>query len=298
MKIFITGGSGFVGTYLSNFLLDKGCHVTALGTRPRHGLQGKNNFRYIAADTTQTGAWQDELQTMDAAINLAGKTIAKRWTKRYKEKIYKSRILSTRNLVDALPQRPEFTLCSTSAVGYYGNRAEDILREDTPPGNDFLADIAADWEAEARHAQDRGVRLALCRFGMVLGRGGGALAKMMPAFRYFIGGPLGNGSQWFPWIHMQDLVSALLFILALPDINGPVNLTAPSPIRNRDLARILGRLLKRPAAMNVPAFMLQMMMGELGRSMLYSQRVVPDKLTTHGFQFKFPEIESALEDLI
>lgn len=298
MNIFITGGSGFIGTYLSNYLLQKGHQVIAVGIRAAHDLDGSDGFDYISADTTRKGPWQEKLNPVDAAVNLAGNTIGKRWTRSYKKQICDSRILTTRNLVEALPPDKNITLCSASAAGYYGDRGEDILEEDAPAGNDFLAGLSQDWEKEALQAKEKGARVVITRFGLVLGRGGGVLKKMLPAFRFFVGGPLGDGRQWFPWIHLRDLASALLFVIENSEISGPVNFTAPDPVRHKDLAKTLAKFLKRPSAMPAPGFMLRLALGEMGQALLSSQRIIPSKLTKFGFDFKFPTIEKAIKDLV
>ncbi len=298
MKIFITGGTGFVGSFLIPFLLETGHDITTVGTSDSHKLEGRKNFHYFSADTTEKGKWQDDLENMDAVINLAGRNIFKYWTKGYKQQIYDSRILTTRNLVEALPSGKNIVLCSTSAAGYYGNRGDELLTEKISAGQDFLAQVCVDWEKEAYKARDKGVRVAITRFGVVLGRNGGALAKMILAFRFYTGGPLGGGMQWFPWIHIYDLVSALDFIIEHPDMEGAFNTCAPEPVRNRNFAKILGRVLHRPSFLPAPAMIIRLIMGEMGASLMNSQRAVPAKLTEHGFRFQFPGVESALSDII
>lgn len=298
MKIFITGGSGFVGTNLSFYLLEKGHSIIAVGTSLSHKVISHENFRYISADTTIKGAWQDALKDVDAVINLAGKNIFKLWSDNYKKQIYKSRILTTRNLVEAMPDKKDTILCSTSAAGYYGDRADEVLKEDSLPGYDFLAKVCIDWEKEAFQAQAKGIRVAAMRFGVVLGKNGGALAKMVPAFKFFAGGPLGSGLQWFPWIHMDDLIAAIIFILENPDIKGPLNFCSPNPVRNRDFAKTLGKVLSRPSFMRAPSFMIRLIMGEMGKSLMSSQRAIPDKLLKHGFTFQYPDINNTLYDLV
>ena len=298
MNILITGGSGFVGKALSYYLLGQGHSVTAIGRSSVHQWSGYENFHYISADTTQKGAWQDRLQGMDAVVNLAGATIFRRWTKRYKAQIYDSRILTTRNLVAALPDNPDVTLCSASAAGYYGSRGEAALSEDARPGDDFLAKVCIAWENEASQAKAKGIRVALMRFGVVLGKGGGAIQKMLLAFKLCAGGPLGNGKHWFPWIHMADLTAGICFLLENVDVQGPLNFCAPGQVRNVDFARALGNALNRPAFMPVPAFMIYLMMGELGTSLLSSQRPVSEKLTGYGFEFKYPGIDNALREIV
>ncbi len=298
MNIFVTGGSGFVGTNLSYYLLRQGHRVTAVGRSSFHKLSGHENFQYISADTTQKGTWQDTLGKMDAVVNLAGTTIFRRWTKISKSQIYDSRILTTRNLVKAMPDNRDVILCSASAAGYYGGRGDKILNEDERPGDDFLANICIAWEKEAFRAEAKGIRVAAMRFGVVLGKSGGALQKMLLAFKLFAGGPLGNGKQWFPWIHMDDLTAAILFIIENPAIKGPVNFCAAEQVRNADFARALGNALNRPSFMPAPAFMIRLIMGELGASLLNSQRPVSDKLTGYGFRFQYPDIDNALRAIV
>jgi hypothetical protein len=298
MKIFITGGSGFVGTNLSFYLLEKGHSIIAVGTSLSHKVISHENFRYISADTTKKGAWQDALKDVDAVINLAGKNIFKLWSDNYKKQIYKSRILTTRNLVEAMPDKKDTILCSTSAAGYYGDRADEVLKEDSLPGYNFLAKVCIDWEKEAFQAQAKGIRVAAMRFGVVLGKNGGALAKMVPAFKFFAGGPLGSGLQWFPWIHMDDLIAAIIFILENPDVKGPLNFCSPNPVRNRDFAKTLGKVLSRPSFMRAPSFMIRLIMGEMGKSLMSSQRAIPDKFLKHGFTFQYPDINNTLYDLV
>ena len=298
MKIFITGGSGFVGTDLSHYLLKEGHSVIATGRSSSHKLVGHDNFQYISADTTQKGDWQNALHNVDAAVNLAGINILRLWTDSYKAQIYDSRILTTSNLVEAMPGDKGVTLCSTSAAGYYGNRGDEILKEDARPGDDFLAKVCIDWEKEAYQAEAKGIRVVTMRFGVVLGKSGGPIKKMLPAFKFFVGGPMGNGKHWFPWIHMNDLISAILFILENREIKGPVNFCASEPVRNIDFAKALGNTLNRPSFMTVPAFMIRLIMGKLGASLLNSQRVSPDKLTRYGFKFQHPDINSALSEIL
>lgn len=298
MKLFITGGLGFIGRYLSNFLLDRGHRVVAVGTRAGDNLIQHNNFKYISADTTQKGSWQDGLIDVDAVINLAGKSIFRRWTKRNKKEMYESRIQTTRNLVDALPENKRMTLCSTSAVGYYGDRGDEVLTETASCGDDFLAGLSSDWENEAFRAEAKGIRVLTTRFGVVLGKDGGAMGKMVPAFRFFIGGPMGNGRQWFPWIHMDDLLSAILFIIENQEIRGPVNFTAPNPVRNRDLAKTMGQVLNRPAFMPAPRLMIRLALGEFGSTLLSSQRAVPEKLLHFDFNFKYPDLVHAVRSVV
>lgn len=297
MHILITGASGFVGGHLSRVLLEKNHTVTGLGTSREHALAPHEGFTWISADTTRPGPWQAAVPEADVVVNLAGRTIFKRWSKSYKRQMQDSRILTTRNLVTALPPDCGSVLLSTSAVGFYGSRGDEILTETTTAGNDFLAALSSDWEAEARQAEKRGARVALMRFGVVLATGGGALGKMVPAFRMFAGGPVGNGRHWFPWIHMADLIRAVEFLISGKDLNGPFNFVAPGQIKNGDFARALGKSLGRPAVIPAPAVMLRLVMGEMGNTLLSSQRAEPRRLQQAGFDFQFPDAAQALGDL-
>ncbi len=287
-----------MGTYLSNYLLQAGHRITALGSRSTYDLIDHPDYTYVSADTTQAGDWQKLAADADWLFNLAGRTIFQRWSRRYKQQIYDSRILTTRHLVSSLPDQSRAVLVSTSAVGYYGDRGEEALTENSIPGHDFLADLAKDWEGEATAAETKGARVVVARFGIALGRDGGALAKMVPAFQTFMGGPLGSGKQWFPWIHIHDMVGALEYLAAGDDHHGPYNICSPNPVRNGVMATALGKALGRPAVMTAPAFMLKMMMGEVAGTLLASQKALPDNLQRAGFEFTFPEIDAALADLV
>jgi uncharacterized protein len=298
MKVFITGGLGFVGRYVANFLLQQGHDVTATGSRNSPMAPVHANFRYIAADTTREGDWQQAAAAADVLVNLAGRNIFRRWNEPYKQQIYDSRILTTRHLVQAISAGKPTTLISTSAVGYYGDQKDDILMETRPPGTDFLATLSRDWEAEALEAEKAGARVAVTRFGIVLGRGGGALAKMAPAFKFFLGGAIGNGKHWVPWIHIRDVAAALLFLMENSNCRGPFNFSAPEPVRYRELSNALGRALRRPSFIKTPAFAVRLAMGELGNVLLGSQRAVPRRLIEAGYRFQFTDVDSALNDLM
>jgi len=294
----MTGGLGFVGTQLSGRLLKMGHQVTVVGRDPGPRAYTPQDIRYVSADTTVKGTWQDEVRDQDAIINLAGASIFRRWNDKTKKLIYDSRVLTTRNVVEAMPKGKGALLCSASAVGYYGFRADEKLTEDDIPGSDSLAMVCTDWEQEAHKATDRGVRVVITRFGIVLGKTGGALGQMAPAFKKFVGGPLGSGNQWFPWIHMEDLLNAFMFVFDNEDVDGPVNFCSPNPVRNKDLAKALGKVLSRPSFLTTPAFMLRLVLGEFGSVLLEGQRAIPAKLIKHGFNFRYPKIMGALEELI
>jgi len=233
-------------------------------------------------------------------INLAGASIFSKWTEEHKRAIRESRVNTTRNIVEGIPsplQKP-FTLLSTSAVGYYGFCGDEELVEDSPPGNDFLARIALEWEGEALKAREKGARVVITRFGIVMGEKGGALGQMIPLFKKYIGGPIGSGKQWFSWVHIKDLTEAFVFLLKHPEISGPVNVCSPNPVRNKDLARALGKALRKPSFMPAPGFMIKLVLGEFGSVILKGQRVIPKRLLDHGFVFQYADIEKALQGIV
>ena len=298
MKITITGASGFVGTHLTHTLLEQGHTVTGIGRSKKNPHAAVDGFNWISADTTRTGAWQQSISEADVIINLTGKNIFGYWTKACKSQIYHSRILTTKHVVASLPKNSRTVLLNTSAIGYYGDCGETLLTENRGPGDDFLASVCRDWEKEALKAREAGCRVVLMRFGVVLGRHGGALDKMVPAFNLFAGGSLGKGTHWFPWIHMEDLAAAILFLMETSSLSGPFNFCAPETVRQKTFARELGKVLKRPTIMPAPGFMMHLLLGEMGRALMSSQRAIPDALTRAGFQFDFPKLSMALMDIL
>ncbi|MBU8911982.1 MAG: TIGR01777 family oxidoreductase, partial [Desulfobacterales bacterium] len=297
-KILITGASGFIGKRLAHLFLLKGYHVTGIGTSLNHPLskqfqEFKYKFKWISADTTIEGKWQDHVAESDIIINLTGRNIFKYWTKKYKKAIYDSRILTTRHIVNAIENGKTQKLLTASAVGIYGDCKEDLLTEKRTPGNDFLAKVCKDWEKEGLMARKKGVRVAVMRFGVVLGEGG-ALSLMIPAFKLFSGGPLGDGRQWFPWIHIKDLEKAVEFIVENEKLEGLFNFTGPVPVRQKQFAKALGHALNKPAFMPAPSFIIKTIMGELGGSLLKSQKAIPENLMESGYSFSFSDVGSAL----
>jgi uncharacterized protein (TIGR01777 family) len=299
MNIFMTGGTGFVGAFLSQELALKGHDITILTRKERHPAPLHSRIRFLTGDPKQEGAWMAQVPEYDWVINLAGASISTKWTDEAKQMLYDSRVLTTKNLVAALAAGDRRQLfCSTSAPGYYGPRGEEELTEESPPGQDFLAKLAQDWEAEALKSQDLGIRTVVTRFGIVLGQGGGMLEQLVPLFRRFVGGPVGSGEQWLSWIHQEDLVQAFLFLPEHPELVGPVNFTSPNPVRNREFVKALGRALNRPAFIPMPAFMLRLVLGEFAEVILTGQKVLPQKLLAAGFQYHFPTIDQALTHLL
>ena len=300
MKILITGGTGFVGTQLTSRLIQDGHEVTILTRSIKKSDKVPQGISYLQGDPTQKGPWQEAIKNQDAIINLAGASIFSKWTDEHKKAIRESRVCTTQNIVEGIPSRPErpFTLFSTSAVGYYGFHGDEELVEDSPPGNDFLARIAKEWEGEALKAREKWARVVITRFGIVMGEKGGALSQMIPLFKKYIGGPIGSGKQWFSWVHIKDLAEAFVFLLKHPEISGPVNVCSPNPVRNKDLAKALGRALHRPSFIPAPVFMVKLALGEFGSIILEGQRVIPRKLLDSRFVFQYPDIEKALQSIV
>ena len=254
----------------------------------------------MQGDPTQKGSWQEAIKNHDAVINLAGASIFAKWTEEHKKAIRESRVSTTRNIVEGIPSHPQkqFAFFSTSAVGYYGFCGDEELTEESPHGDDFLARIALEWEGEALKVKEKGARVVITRFGIVMGEKGGALGQMIPLFKKFIGGPIGSGRQWFSWVHIKDLAEAFTFLLKHPEISGPVNVCSPNPVRNKDLAKALGRALHRPSFMPAPGFMIKLVLGEFGSVILEGQRVIPKRLLDSGFAFQYPEIDKALQEIV
>jgi len=301
MKIFVTGGTGFIGRHLSGRLAESGHEVFIL---TRSAVKAKESFPWatiVEGDPRKPGEWQQKASESDAAVNLAGASIFTIWTDAARKNILDSRILTTRNLVDGLCVSGRGkTLLNASAVGFYGSRLDDqILTEESSPGSEFMSEVCVKWENEAEKAAASGTRVALLRFGIVLGKGGGALSKMLPAFRTLFGSTMGSGRQWMPWVHEVDLANIFLFLLDNKEISGPVNCVAPNPVRNSDFARVLARTLGRPLVMPaMPGFLLRILVGEFANLVLKGQRVVPKRLMEAGFSFRFPTLQQALENIV
>jgi uncharacterized protein (TIGR01777 family) len=299
MKILITGGTGFVGTQLTSRLIQDGNEITILTRSLKGEKRASLGISYLEGDPSKKGPWQEAIKNHEAIINLAGASIFSKWTDEHKKAIRESRVNTTRNIIEGIPSHPskKMTLLSTSAVGYYGFSGDEELVEDSPPGNDFLARIAVEWEGEALKAKEKGVRVVMTRFGIVLGEKGGALSQMIPLFKKYIGGPIGSGKQWFSWVHIKDLAEAFVFLTRHPEISGPVNVCSPNPVRNRALAKALGKTLHRPSFMPAPGFMVKLVLGEFGSVILEGQRVIPQRLLENGFVFQYPDIEKALQSI-
>lgn len=299
MKVFIAGGTGFIGQVLIRKLLQEGYGVTALARNPGKIGDLSGQIRLVPGSPLIAGPWQQEVAGHEVIINLTGASIFTRWTPAAKKMILHSRVAATKNMVEAIPAQTGSppTLINASAAGYYGFCGDEEKYETDPPGAGFLASVCQAWEQEANKAQGK-ARVVLLRTGVVLGKNGGALAAMLPAFRLGIGGKLGHGRQWFPWIHLSDLTDALVFLIKTQGIHGPVNMSAPRPVRNEDLTRWLGRALHRPTFLPAPGFAVRLALGELSSVLLEGCRVMPGVLRENGFSFRFPEIQPALEDIV
>jgi uncharacterized protein (TIGR01777 family) len=303
MKVLITGGSGLIGSALTHHLRSRGHDVVAL-RRPRAAFAPGDAVWNPATGIVDTRA----LSGADAVIHLAGASIASgRWTKARKARLRDSRIGPTGLLARALVNQdrtPRVFVCA-SAIGYYGDQGDTLLDESADPGNDFLAQLCRDWEEAAQVARDpypsyrRGIRVVHLRTGLVLSSHGGALAKMLPPFKLGLGGVMGSGHQYYSWIAIDDVVGAIEHILSRDALSGPVNLTAPDPVTNREFTATLARVLRRPAVFPMPAFAARMLFGEMADALLLSSaRVVPSRLTDSGYQFCHPHLEGALRDLL
>jgi hypothetical protein len=301
-KITITGATGLIGTELCHSLISRGDEVTVFTRNVESAKSSLGDaMNYVKWDYKSPIAWQDSLKDQDVVIHLAGANLfGKRWTKDYKKVILESRELSTKNLISGLrnSQSKVKVFISSSGVGYYGSRGEEILTEKSELGNDFLAQVCDVWERETENASAIGIRNATLRQGIVLSKKGGALAKFLPPFKFFIGGALGNGKQWFPWIHIDDLIAIYLFVLDNAEISGAVNVVSPESLRMSEFAKTLGKILNRPSIFNVPEFVLKILVGEAASTIVSSQRVVPQKLIDHAFKFKFENLDEALRDLL
>ena len=282
MNVAITGASGFIGRRATEFLTKQGHSVRPVSLR----------------STPDPDQLARQLDGCQAVVHLAGEPVAQRWTAGAKRRILDSRVEGTRALVAALRAEPPNVLVSASGVGYYGSCGDRILTEQSPGATDFLGQVASAWEREAREAEKLGTRVICLRTGTVLGRGGGALKKMLLPFKLGLGGPLGPGTQWMSWIHIEDLCSLIHFFLPESTLRGVFNAVSPHPVTNAEFTRALGHALHRPAVLAVPAFALHVMFGDMAEVLLGSQRALPEAALAAGFEFAYPEINAALIEIL
>lgn len=305
MRVLVTGGTGLIGAALAQDMAQDGHEVIVLSRNPgQHSLP--SGVRAERWDAQTASGWGHLADGADAIINLAGESIAgsgffpSRWTAARKQRIVQSRVQAGQAVVAAIraaAQKPR-VLIQASAVGYYGPRGDELLGVTAASGHDFLATVCQQWEAETAVVADMGVRRVILRTGVVLSMAGGALPLQVLPFKFFAGGPLGSGKQWIPWIHLLDEVRAIRFLIENESANGPFNLTAPNPLTNRDLARAIGEVMKRPSFLPTPAFALKALLGEMATIVVDGQRAVPYRLQEMGFTFQFTDAKMALRDLL
>ncbi|QLE42623.1 TIGR01777 family protein [Nostoc sp. C052] len=305
MKVAITGATGFVGNLLVQRLHAKGHKIVVLTRNTAFAQkvfpsEAFPNIEIVAYTPNASGSWQSVISSCDGVVNLAGEPIGEgRWTPERKQEILNSRKLGTQKIVEAIANaNPKPTvLINASAIGYYGTSETATFDETSLSGNDFLAQVCQAWEAEATKVKDSGVRLVILRFGIVLGNGG-ALGKMIPPFKLFAGGPIGSGRQWFSWIHVNDLVNLILQALSKSEIEGIYNATAPNPVRMADLSQTLGQVMNRPSWLPVPAFAIEALLGDGAIVVLEGQQVIPKRTVETGFEYKYPNLQSALTQIL
>lgn len=298
MEILITGGTGFIGSELRDMLLQREHHLTIITRSPGEYVEEQaKNQKFISWEDSLVNAMEES----DAVINLVGSPIfGQRWTNQIKDRIYSSRIDNTRKLVEAIGkcENPPEVMISASAVGYYGDKGDDVLDESEPVGDGFLSTVCKDWEAAAKEVEKYGVRLAIPRIGIVLETGGGALQQMLLPFKLFVGGPVGSGQQYFPWIHMHDLCKGLIYPLQDNGFNGAYNVNAPTPVTMNEFASALGDVLDRPSLFRVPEAVLRIALGEAADSIVESIRAQPKNLQQSDFEFHFDNLREALADIL
>ena len=309
MRVIIAGGSGLVGRALSKSLADDGHEVLVLSRRPERNMARKaSQVEMLKWDGMTGNGWSEKIEAGCAIVNMAGAGIAdKRWSAERKKALLDSRVNSAQAILDGIEQAKvrsaEATpavLVQASAMGFYGMQSPDApaVDEDSPAGSDFLSDLCEVWEAASERAEELGVRRTIARIGLVLSTEGGALPKMALPFRLFAGGPVGSGKQVLSWIHMDDIVGAIRFLIDTPSAEGPYNLVGPAPLSNAEFGRAIGRALRRPAFMPAPTFMMKLIFGEMSTILLEGQRVLPKRLLEAGYEFRYQSLDAALEDLI
>jgi uncharacterized protein (TIGR01777 family) len=300
MKILIAGGTGLVGRIIIPALIEKSNKVTILTRDPRSNLLPPE-VTLIGYDPYNAYRWQFEISNYDVIINLAGLSIARRWTKQSKEQMIQSRLVTTRNLVKTLAERQnhDTTLINISGVGYYGFHGDEVLDEDQPAGNDFLAGLAAQWETAALEAQKTGTRVVLCRLGHVFSCRGGVFPQLVRLSRYHLGCPWGNGAAWTSWIHEADVSRAITFLINNQPLSGPFNLTAPNALRNSEMMGMISEDMHiKPWLSHLPAWLLKLTAGEFSSVFLTGQKAIPRRLTDNGFTFNYPLMQPAIAQLI
>ncbi len=302
MRIIITGGTGLIGKALANRMAAKGHEVIILSrSAPGKNAPLPTGIQQVQWDGKTARGWGDLVNSQSAIVNLAGENLsAGRWTAERKARILSSRVNAGKAVSEAVAQAVEkpLVVVQASAVGFYGSQENGDITEDQGPGSDFLSQVCIDWENSTKDVEAHGVRRPIIRTGVVLDRQSGALPKMALPFYFFAGGPIGSGRQWFPWIHLEDEVSAIEFLIENPSAHGPYNLNAPAPLTNRQFAQAIGKAIKRPSWFPLPAFVLRLALGEMSAVLLEGQKTLPKRLAELGFSFRYPEAEPALAALL
>ena len=301
-SIVVTGGTGLIGSALIERLESEGAEVTALVRNPDHDRRRiPGNPRLLKwKAVSEPGEWCEAVASADIIVNLAGAPLARRWTDEARREIYESRVIGTRNIVEAMANNPERrqVLISGSAVGYYGGMVRTMVDESSPPGENYPASVTVEWEREARRAAEQGARVVLLRTGIVLSPEGGALKELLTPFKMMLGGPVGPGDQPWPWIHIDDEVGLILHAITNSEVEGPLNLVAPDSIDNATFARTLGDVLGRPAILPAPRFAMRAILGDAATIVTEGQNVRPTKALETGYTFRYPELKEALNDLV
>ena len=299
----ITGATGFIGRKLSHFLIERGFEVLGLSRNP-DGVPDRSGLRIPLArwNPDRLDGWETVMKNAAIVISLAGESIGRfRWTRGIKQRILQSRVRSCRCLVRAFEEtgvRPEVFI-QNSGIGYYGSRKDEILDEDSSPGKGFLAQVSREWEAATEPLKEMNIRRVVFRTGMVLGKEGGALKRLTLPFHFFLGSRFGSGKQWVPWVHIGDVCRTMEYIIIKSRLEGIFNLTAPKPVTNREMTRTIGKILKKPSFFIVPSFLIQILLGEMGRELLLpSQRVAPRRLLEEGYEFCYTDLKAALSDIL
>ncbi|MEM7330509.1 MAG: TIGR01777 family oxidoreductase [Chloroflexota bacterium] len=305
MRVIVTGGTGLIGSKLVDKLVQKNYEVVVLSRNPQK-YPAKNNVQYEKWDAKTAAGWGQLADGAHAIINLAGESIGgegfppPRWTQERKDRILQSRLGAGHAVVEAIQnaeQKPKYLL-QASAIGFYGDRGSETLTESSSVGSGFLADVVKEWEASTASVEEAGVRRVSMRIGIVYTLEGGALPATILPFRLFAGGPLGNGRQYISWVHVDDVVNAMMFLLENENASGPINITGPEPLTNAQMAKVIGKVMKRPSFFPAPGFALKLALGETSNLVLHGQKVLPTKLTELGFQFEYKTAEKALKELL
>ena len=301
-KIIVTGATGLIGRKICSKLLEQGNEITIFTRNPEAAKKVMIGAKkYVKWNYNKPEEWKDYLNETDSVIHLAGTNLgSKRWNYEFKKELFNSRIESTRQLVNTIRNcgNKPISFITASAVGFYGDRGDEVLIEKSNPGKDFLSNLCSEWEKEAEKIEDQNVRRVSLRIGLTLSNEGGVLKKFLPPFKIFLGGPLGNGKQWFPWIHIEDLINILIHTIKTESLQGPLNIASPGIVRMNDFATSLGKVLQRPSFFQVPKFILKIAVGEFANAIVSGQKVSVTKLLNSGYEFKFADLENALKNLL